>query len=614
MGGAMATARARDARGTARRLVDYLRPYTGKLVLVTFLLVVGAGLSLAGPLLIGRAIDTIIKTRSAQGLVRIAVLMTVAMVGTWLAGSLQAWIMADVSQKAVRDMRKNLFEHLQTLSMGYFDRHSQGDLMSRLTNDMDGISQSLSQDLTSLVSNVLSVVAIIGVMLVLSRWLALTAFAMLPFMFLLTGGIMSRTRALFLDQQRTVGALNGVMDETVSGQRVVQAFGQEANALGVFDRSNQAAREAGRKAQFIALLAMPLLTVLDHADIAVVAGVGGVFAIEGTVTVGLVSTFITYTQRLSQPLLQVANLLNTIQAALAGAERVFEVIDHKPELRDKPGAQPLGEIQGDVVFDHVDFGYLKGVPVLRDVNLYALPGQMVALVGPTGAGKTTMVSILSRFYDIQGGRITIDGTDIKDVQVDSLRRQLGIVLQDGFLFSASVRDNLRYGRLDATDDDIVAAATLANADQFIRRLPEGYDTVLAERGSDLSQGQRQLLTIARAILADPRILVLDEATSSVDTRTEVHIQQALLTLMKGRTSFVIAHRLSTIRTADQVLVIDGGRIIERGTHESLLAQHGFYYNLYMSQFKGTRAQTVEAWRTEAPPQSMWQSAAEGIQW
>jgi ATP-binding cassette subfamily B protein len=585
----MATARAKDARGAAHRLIDYLKPYRGKLVLVTVLLVVGAGLSLMGPLLIGQAIDTIIRTHNAQGLLRIAVLMTVAGVGTWLAGSWQAWIMAGVSQYAVRDMRRDLFEHLQTLSMSYFDRHSQGDLMSRLTNDMDAISQTLSQDLTSLVSNVFSVAAIIGIMLVLNRWLALAAFVMMPFMFLLTGGIMSRTRALFLEQQRTVGALNGVMDETVSAQRVVQAFGQEATALGVFGKSNQAALVAGRKAQFVAQLAMPLLMVLDHMDIAIVAGVGGMLAIKGIVTVGVVSAFITYTQRLSQPLLQVANLLSTIQAALAGAERVFEVIDHRPELRDKPDAPQLGEIQGDVVFDHVGFGYLKGVPVLRDVNLHALPGQMVALVGPTGAGKTTMVSILSRFYDIQGGRVTIDGIDIRDVQVDSLRRQLGIVLQDGFLFSASVKENLRYGRLDATDEDIVAAATLANADQFIRRLPQGYDTVLAERGSDLSQGQRQLLTIARAILADPRILVLDEATSSVDTRTEIHIQQALLNLMKGRTSFVIAHRLSTIRTADQVLVIDQGHIIERGTHASLLAQHGFYYNLYMSQFKGTAA-------------------------
>ena len=589
MGGAMATARAKDARGAARRLIAYLKPYRRKLVLVTVLLVVGAGLSLVSPLLIGQAIDTIIKTHSAQGLLRIAGLMTAAGVGTWLAGSLQAWIMAGVSQNAVRDMRRDLFEHLQTLSMSYFDRHSQGDLMSRLTNDMDAISQSLSQDLTSLVSNVLSVAAIIGIMLALNRWLALAAFAMMPFMFLLTGGIMSRTRALFLEQQRTVGALNGVMDETVSGQRVVQAFGQEATALGVFDKSNQAALAAGRKAQFIALLVMPLLMVLDHADIAVVVGVGGVLAIQGVVSVGVVSAFITYTQRMSQPLLQVANLLNTIQAALAGAERVFEVIDHRPELRDKTNAPQLGEIQGDVVFDHVGFGYLKDVPVLRDVSLHALPGQMVALVGPTGAGKTTMVSILSRFYDMQDGRIAIDGTDIRDVQVDSLRRQLGIVLQDGFLFSASVKENLRYGRLDARDEDIVAAATLANADQFIRRLPQAYDTVLAERGSDLSQGQRQLLTIARAILADPRILVLDEATSSVDTRTEIHIQQALLNLMKGRTSFVIAHRLSTIRTADQVLVIDGGHIIEQGTHASLLEQHGFYYNLYMSQFKGTAA-------------------------
>jgi ATP-binding cassette subfamily B protein len=486
-------------------------------------------------------------------------------------------------------MRKDLFEHLQALSMSYFDRHSQGDLMSRLTNDMDAVSQSLSQDLTSLISNLLSVLGMIVMMLVLSRWLALTAFVMLPLMFFLTGRVMVWTRPLFLKQQRTVGDLNGVMDEEVGGQRVVQAFGQQAKALMVFDASNNAAREAGRRAQFIAMIMMPLLQFLDHVDVAIVAGVGGVLVLKGIVTVGLVATFLTYTQRLSQPLLQVANLMNTVQAALAGAERVFDVINHRPELRDKLDALPLQQIQGDVVFDHVDFGYLKGVPVLHDVSLHALPGQMMALVGPTGAGKTTMVSILSRFYDIQAGRILIDGTDIKDVQVDSLRRQLGIVLQDGFLFSASVKENLRFGRLDASDEDIVAAATLANADQFIRRLPQGYDTVLAERGSDLSQGQRQLLTIARAILADPRILVLDEATSSVDTRTEIHIQHALLNLMKGRTSFVIAHRLSTIRTADQVLVIDGGRIIERGTHESLLDQRGFYYNLYMSQFKGTAA-------------------------
>lgn len=589
MGGASATARAKDAKGTLRHLMQYLRPYLGRLAVVTILLVVGAVLSLVAPLLIGKAIDALGKKNGIQTVAMLAGVMIWAGVGSWLAGSGQAWIMAGVSQHAVRDMRKDLFEHLQTLSMSYFDRHSQGDLMSRLTNDMDAVSQSLSQDLTSLISNLLSVLGMIVMMLILSRWLALTAFVMLPLMFFLTGKVMVWTRPLFLKQQRTVGDLNGVMDEEVGGQRVVQAFGQQAKALMVFDASNNAARDAARRAQFIAMVMMPLLQFLDHMDVAIVAGVGGVLVLKGIVTVGLVATFLTYTQRLSQPLLQVANLMNTVQAALAGAERVFEVINHKAELRDKPGAQPLQEIQGDVVFDHVDFGYLKGVPVLHDVSLHALPGQMMALVGPTGAGKTTMVSILSRFYDIQAGRILIDGTDIKDVQVDTLRRQLGIVLQDGFLFSASVRENLRFGRLDATDDEIVAAATLANADQFIRRLPDGYETVLAERGSDLSQGQRQLLTIARAILADPRILVLDEATSSVDTRTEIHIQQALLNLMKGRTSFVIAHRLSTIRTADQVLVIDGGRIIERGTHESLLDQHGFYYNLYMSQFKGTVA-------------------------
>jgi ATP-binding cassette subfamily B multidrug efflux pump len=326
--------------------------------------------------------------------------------------------------------------------------------------------------------------------------------------------------------------------------------------------------------------------ILSNANIAVLAGLGGWMTLQGWATVGTIAAFYNYSRKFAAPLRQLGNLYNQVQSALAGAERVFEVIDEVPELQDAPDAPPLEDIQGEVVFDHVDFSYVPGVPVIKDMSLRAEPGQTVALVGPTGAGKTTMVNLLTRFYDIDGGAIYVDGQDIRQVQKASLRRQLGIVLQDTFLFSESVMENIRYGRLDATGEEVIAAARLANADQFIRRLPQGYDTQLSERGSNLSQGQRQLLAIARAVLADPGILILDEATSSVDTRTEVHIQEALLRLMEGRTSFVIAHRLSTIRGADKLLVIDDGRIVERGTHDELLARRGFYHNLYMSQFKG----------------------------
>ncbi|MBL7065334.1 MAG: ATP-binding cassette domain-containing protein [Anaerolineae bacterium] len=578
--------KARDARGALRRLLVYLKPYKWALVAVLLLAVVSTLSGLMGPFLMGRAIDGFIASGDVSGLLRIALLMLGAYLGSWLAQIGQNVIMATAAQRAMRTLRCDLFEHLQTLSLSFFDWHPHGELMSRLTNDMDNISRVFSQSVTQLFTGLLTLVGILVTMFALNFWLALASMIVFPLMIAVVGFVGKRTRRGYRDFQMRIGQLNGQLEEMFSGQRVILAFGQEASALDSFDQANETVRTAGIHAQTYAMMVPPLMGILSNANIAIVAGLGGWMTLQGSASVGTIATFIGYSRRFAAPLRQLGDLYNQIQSALAGAERIFEVIDTQPELTDAAGAAALETIAGEVVFDHVDFGYVPGVPVIKDMSLTARPGQTIALVGPTGAGKTTMVNLMTRFYDIDGGAIRIDGRDIRDLQKASLRRQLGIVLQDTFLFSAPVMENIRYGRLDATDEECIAAARLANADQFIRRLPQGYDTKLSERGSNLSQGQRQLLAIARAVLADPGILILDEATSSVDTRTEVHIQEALLRLMEGRTSFVIAHRLSTIRDADELLIIDDGRIIERGNHDELLAQRGFYHNLYMSQFKG----------------------------
>jgi ATP-binding cassette subfamily B protein len=444
----------------------------------------------------------------------------------------------------------------------------------------------LSQQVTQTASGLLTLVGILVMMFAINFWLALGSMIVFPIMVLFVGWVGRRTRSGFRDYQMRIGQLNGQLEEMFSGQRVIIAFGQEGRALEEFDRANEMVRDVGVRAQTFAMLVPPLMGILSNANIAILAGLGGWMVLQGVATVGTIATFYNYSRRFAAPLRQLGDLYNQLQSALAGAERVFQIIDEEPELPDAPQAVVLEDVAGEVVFDHVDFSYEPGVPVIKDVSLEAWPGRTFALVGPTGAGKTTLVNLLTRFYDVDGGSISIDGIDIRQVKKESLRRQLGIVLQDTFLFSESVMENIRYGRLDATDEDVVAAAKMANADQFIRRLPNGYQTELTERGENLSQGQRQLLSIARAILADPAILILDEATSSVDTRTEMHIQEALLRLMEGRTSFVIAHRLSTIRDADRILVIRDGRVVERGNHEELLKKEGFYYDLYTAQFKG----------------------------
>ncbi len=543
-------------------------------------------MALVGPFLMGRAIDTLVAQRDLDLLWRVIGLMLASYAAAWVATTGQGVLIATIAQKAMRALRADLFGHLQRLSLVFHDSHRSGETMSRLTNDIDAISHVLSQNVTQLFSGVLTMVGILIVMFLLSPWLALASMVVLPMMLSLVVLIGKRTRSAFRAYQSNLGVLNGTLEETYSGQRVVMAFGQEERVLERFDEHNAAVRQLGIHAMTYALFIMPMMGILSNMNIAVVAGVGGWLAVEGVVTVGLIATFIAYSRRFAEPLRQLGGLYNQIQQSLAGAERIFAVLDEPPTLVDSADAVELDALRGGVEFDRVTFGYTEDTPVLREMNLRAEPGETIALVGPTGAGKTTIVNLLSRFYDIQAGALRLDGTDVRSVTTASLRRQLGVVLQQTFLFAESVMENIRYGRLDASDDDVIEVAQLAHADRFIRRLPQGYATELSERGSNLSEGQRQLIAIARAILADPRILILDEATSSVDTRTEVQIQRALQQLMEERTSFVIAHRLSTIRNADRVVVIEDGRIVEQGNHEALIAHQGAYHRLYMNQFRG----------------------------
>ena len=584
----------KDAKGTLLRLWSYVWRQRKALALVVVFIAISTGLGVLGPWLQGLAIDNYIVNKDIAGLGRLALLLIGVSATAATTAWLEQYVMAEAAQSAVRDLRKDLFAKLQTLSLRFFDRYTHGELMSRLTNDVDNVSRVLGETVVQLTNSLLSVI-LISVMMFSINWrLALVTMIIIPLMAVITQWLGKRTRAGFKARQEHLGELNGIIEETVTGAKVVKAYVREEAVIGEFGETNELVRKSSIQAQIWGGFMGPLMNMIHNSGFAMVAGAGGWLAVSGLATVGTIASFVAYARRFSRPLNQVAMLYNQVQSALAGAERVFEILDQVPEVQDATDPIALPTVRGDVRFEHVDFSYDPDVPVLKDVSMWARRGQIVALVGPTGAGKTTVVNLLTRFYDIDAGKITVDDYDIRDIRLDDLRRQLGIVLQDTFLFGATVMDNIRYGRLESGDDEVVAAAKLANADPFIRRLPHGYHTVLSENGSNLSQGQRQLLAIARAILADPGILILDEATSSVDTRTERHIQEALLRLMEGRTSFVIAHRLSTIRKADAILVINHGEIIERGTHEALLAERGFYHHLYVSQFKGQEAPEVLA--------------------
>jgi ATP-binding cassette, subfamily B, multidrug efflux pump len=534
---------------------------------------------------------TISNDQRVSGLIRLIWIIVTLFVGGAILNGLTFFSMSWSGQHVLRELRVEVFEHLHQLSLGFYTENEAGDLMSRITNDTSAIEQSISFALVQVFSGSLLLVWISYNMFTTSVAFALLALAIAPLMFLATIYFSGQARKAFRRARQEIGSVNAELQESISAVREVQAFNRADENIEQFKLVNAANRDANVRAVAFTSALAPTLEAMSYLALAIVTGVGGWYLLKGqtlmgtVVSLGLVVTFLAYVQRFNQPIQQISVLWTNIQNAIAGAERIFNILDEKPSVQAKPGARTMPEIVGKVEFDHVSSAYKLDEPVLNNVSFIAEPGQTVAIVGPTGAGKTTIINLIPRFWDPTEGEVRIDGINVADVTPESLRSQVGIVLQDTFLFSASVMDNIRFGRPDATDEEVKAAARLAYADTFIERLPEKYDTVLGERGSGLSQGQRQLLSIARAALSDPKILILDEATSSVDTRTERLIQKAFDKLLKGRTAFVIAHRLSTIVNADVILVLDKGQFVERGVHAELLAKKGFYYNLYMSQFK-----------------------------
>lgn len=585
----------KEFKKTLLRLARYLKPRTFQLVLVVFAAILATLFNVISPKLLGDATSSLFASFKEGTGVQFGFLgrITLILAGLYLLSAfftfLQHYLMAGVAQKTIYEMRQEVNEKLTRLPLKYYDKHSHGDTLSRAVNDIDNINTSLQQALTQMITSVITIVGIIVMMLLISPVLTLVVFITVPLSMLAVRFIASFSQKHFAAQQKELGDINGHVEEMFTGHQEVKAFGHEEKAIQQFDEVNERLYQSGWKAQFISGLMMPMMTFIGNLGYVFVSITGGIFVLNGTLLIGGVQAFIQYTQQFSQPLVQAAGIANTIQSAIASAERVFSLLDEEEETGETPASIDTGKLKGDVSFEHVAFGYDKNVPVIRDLSLHAKEGQTIAIVGPTGAGKTTIINLLMRFYELNKGSIKVGGTDISELSREQARSMFAMVLQDTWLFNGTIRENIAYGREGATEEDIIRAAKGAYADDFIRTLPDGYDTVLGEDAQNISQGQRQLLTIARAILADPKILILDEATSSVDTRTEMNIQKAMNKLMANRTSFVIAHRLSTIKDADMILVMKNGDIIEKGSHEELLRKNGFYADLYNSQFSREEA-------------------------
>lgn len=590
-------AKAKDFKGSLVRLGGYLKPYRIGLVVVLFTAITSVIFAIISPKIMAKITDELMRPvlDRVSGVVNPLPIdfsyifkIILILIGLYVLSSafnyLQQFIMAGISQKVVYDLRRDIDEKLARLPLKFFDSHTNGELLSRFTNDVDNISGTLQQSITQVITSVTTVIGVLVMMLTISPMLTVVSIIVIPLSGVLMMLVVKRSQKYFIGQQKELGDLNGHIEEMYTGHNVVKAFGHEPKAIAEFDSVNARLYNVGWRAQFLSGLVMPIISFIGNLGYVLVAVIGGILVTKGRITVGDIQAFIQYNRQFTQPIAQIAQISNIIQSTVASAERVFELLDEPEVIPDSEHPQIPKENRGAVEFEHVKFGYREDRILINDMNIKAEPGQMVAIVGPTGAGKTTLVNLLLRFYELNGGRILVDGVDITQMTRAALRKKFGMVLQDTWLFNGTIRDNIAYGREDVTEEEIVAAAKAAHADHFIRVLPEGYDTVLNEEVSNISQGQKQLLTIARALLADPEIMILDEATSSVDTRTELQIQNAMKTLMKGRTSFVIAHRLSTIREADVILVMKDGDVIETGNHDSLMEQNGFYADLYNSQF------------------------------
>ena len=590
--------KAKNFKGTLKRLITYLQSRSLQLVAVLIFAVLSTIFSILSPKIMGKATTKLfdglmMKMQHIPGAhIDFAYIQQIVLIllGLYFASALfnyiQQYIMAGVAQKTVYDMRKDTYSKLSRLPLKFFDTRTHGEILSRVTNDIDNIATTLQQSLTQLITSIVTLVGIVIMMLTISPILTLITMVTLPLYVVATSLVASRSQKYFAAQQKALGELNGHVEEMYTGHQIVKAFGHEDESIEEFNIINGRLNHAGWKAQFVSGIIMPMMNFISNIGYVLICVVGGIFVTNRTITIGDVQAFIQYSRQFTHPIIQTANIVNILQSTIASAERVFEILDEVEEIPDAKDARIIEFPQGDVNFENVKFGYKEDVTIIDNMNIKVKPGQTIAIVGPTGAGKTTLVNLLMRFYEIDGGKITIDGIDIREIERGALRSIFGMVLQDTWLFNGTIRDNIAYGRDGATEEEIVQAAKAAHADHFIRTLPDGYLTLLNEEASNISQGQKQLLTIARAILADPAILILDEATSNVDTRTELHIQKAMIALMQGRTSFVIAHRLSTIRDAGLILVMNNGNVVEKGTHYELLAQDGLYADLYNSQFMG----------------------------